>query len=109
MIFAKLLPREGNFFEHFNAHAGHTVDAARAFSQLVANYSDTTLREKYTAEVDAAEYEADRVTKEVNRTLHKTFITPIDREQIFSLINTITRREMLRASKARRVADRRCY
>jgi hypothetical protein len=37
MIFAKLLPREGNFFEHFNAHAGHTVDAARAFSQLVAN------------------------------------------------------------------------
>jgi predicted phosphate transport protein (TIGR00153 family) len=89
MIFAKLLPREGNFFEHFNAHAGHTVDAARAFSQLVANYSDTTLREKYTAEVDAAEYEADRVTKEVNRTLHKTFITPIDREQIFSLINTM--------------------
>jgi predicted phosphate transport protein (TIGR00153 family) len=80
---------EGNFFEHFNAHAGHTVDAARAFSQLVANYSDTTLREKYTAEVDAAEYEADRVTKEVNRTLHKTFITPIDREQIFSLINTM--------------------
>jgi hypothetical protein len=89
MIFAKLLPREGNFFEHFNAHAGHTVDAARAFSQLVANYSDTTLREKYTAEVDAAEYEADRVTKEVNRTLHKTFITPIDRKQIFSLINTM--------------------
>lgn len=89
MIFAKLLPREGNFFEPFNAHAGHTVDAARAFSQLVANYSDTTLREKYTAEVDAAEYEADRVTKEVNRTLHKTFITPIDREQIFSLINTM--------------------
>jgi predicted phosphate transport protein (TIGR00153 family) len=89
MIFAKLLPREGNFFEHFNAHAGHTVDAARAFSQLVANYSDTTLREKYTAEVDAADYEADRVTKEVNRTLHKTFITPIDREQIFSLINTM--------------------
>jgi predicted phosphate transport protein (TIGR00153 family) len=89
MIFAKLLPREGNFFEHFNEHAGHTVDAARAFSQLVANYSDTALREKYTAEVDAAEHAADRVTKEVNRTLHKTFITPIDREQIFSLINTM--------------------
>jgi predicted phosphate transport protein (TIGR00153 family) len=89
MIFAKLLPREGNFFEHFNEHAAHTVDAARAFSLLVANYSDLALREKYTAEVDTAEHAADRVTKEVNRALHKTFITPIDREQIFSLINTM--------------------
>jgi len=27
--------------------------------------------------------------KEVHRRLHKTFITPIDRDQIFSLINTM--------------------
>ena len=89
MLFAKLLPREGNFFEMFNQHADRIVEAARAFSQLVANYNDPHLREKYNPDVDNAERAADRITQEVNRTLHKTFITPIDREQIHSLINTM--------------------
>ena len=89
MLFGKLLPREGNFFEMFNQHADRIVEAARAFSQLVANYSDTHLRDQYNQDVDNAERAADRVTHEVNRTLHKTFITPIDREQIHSLINTM--------------------
>ena len=89
MLFGKLLPREGNFFEMFNQHADRIVEAARAFSQLVANYSDTHLRDQYNQDVDNAERAADRVTHEVNRTLHQTFITPIDREQIHSLINTM--------------------
>ena len=37
MFFGKLLPREGNFFEMFNQHAGHIVEAAHAFSQMVAH------------------------------------------------------------------------
>ena len=89
MLFGKLLPREGNFFEMFNQHADRIVEAARAFSHLVANYNDLHLRDKYNQDVDNAERAADRVTHEVNRTLHKTFITPIDREQIHSLINTM--------------------
>ncbi len=89
MIFGKLLPREGNFFELFNQHAAHTVTAAHAFRDLVKNYNDPILREKYNQDVDAAESAADTVTREVNRLLHTTFITPIDREQIFSLINTM--------------------
>jgi predicted phosphate transport protein (TIGR00153 family) len=56
---------------------------------LVANYKDLTLRAKYAAEVDGAERAADRITAEVNRLLHKTFITPIDREQILQLINAL--------------------
>lgn len=89
MLFAKLLPREGNFFEMFNQHAEHIVEAARAFSQLVANYGDLHLRQKYNQEVDNAERAADRVTHDVNKAIHITFITPIDREQIHSLINTM--------------------
>lgn len=89
MIFGKLLPREGNFFEMFNQHADRIVEAAHAFSHLVANYSDVHLREKYNQDVDNAEHAADRVTHEVNKALHKTFITPIDREQIHGLINTM--------------------
>jgi predicted phosphate transport protein (TIGR00153 family) len=89
MLFGKLLPREGNFFEMFNQHAGRIVEAVQAFAQLVANYNDPHLRDKYNQDVDNAERAADRVTHEVNRLLHKTFITPIDREQIHSLINTM--------------------
>ena len=89
MLFGKLLPREGNFFEMFNQHADKIVEAARAFSQLVANYNDPHLREQYNRDVDNAERAADRVTHEVNRLIHKTFITPIDRDQIHKLINTM--------------------
>ncbi len=89
MFFGKLLPREGNFFELFNQHAERIVEAARAFSQLVANYGDAHLREQYNRDVDNAERAADRVTHEVNKLIHKTFITPIDRDQIHKLINTM--------------------
>ncbi len=89
MLFGKLMPRDGNFFEMFNQHADRIVEAARAFSQLVAHYGDVNLREQYNRDVDSAEQAADRITHEVNKSLHKTFITPIDREQIHSLINTM--------------------
>lgn len=89
MIFGKLLPREGNFFELFNQHANHIVTASHAFANLVKHYNDPILRDKYNQEVDAAESAADTVTREVNRLLHKTFITPLDREQIHTLINTM--------------------
>ncbi|WP_341893134.1 DUF47 domain-containing protein [Variovorax sp. YR752] len=89
MLFGKLLPREGNFFELFNQHGGHIVEGARAFMLLIQNYADIELREKYGNEVGNAERSADRVTAEVNRLLHKTFITPIDREQIHGLINAM--------------------
>jgi predicted phosphate transport protein (TIGR00153 family) len=89
MFFGKLLPREGNFFALFDQHAAFITQAARAFMLLLQNYADPVLREKHAAEVDAAEHAADRVTAEVNRLLHKTFITPIGREQIHSLINAM--------------------
>ncbi len=89
MLFKKLLPKEGNFFELFNQHAERMVDAAHAFSKLVANYADVNLRDQYAREVDHAERSADKVTQEVMRLIHSTFITPIDREQIHTLINTM--------------------
>ncbi len=89
MVFGRLLPKEGNFFELFNEHGTHIAVGARSFLAMVQNYGDRTLREKYAAEVDAAEHAADKITAEVNRLLHRTFITPIDREQIRGLINAM--------------------
>ncbi len=89
MLFGKLLPREGNFFELFNQHGSHMVEAARAFILMIRNYGDAEQREQHAEEVGRAERNADKVTAEVNRLLHKTFITPIDREQIHRLINAM--------------------
>ncbi len=89
MVFGKLMPKEGNFFGLFNDHGNYIVQGARAFMAMVNNYGDETLRLKYAEEVGDAERAADKVTAEVNRLLHRTFITPIDREQIHGLINAM--------------------
>jgi hypothetical protein len=89
MLFGKLLPKEGNFFDLFNEHGSYIATGAKAFLSMIDNYADPALRQKYADEVDQAEHAADRVTAEVNRLLHRTFITPIDREQIHGLINTM--------------------
>jgi predicted phosphate transport protein (TIGR00153 family) len=89
MLFGKLMPREGNFFEMFNEHGRYISEGSRAFMAMIENYADPVLRQKYAEDVDSAERSADKVTAEVNRLLHKTFITPIDREQIHELINAM--------------------
>ena len=89
MLFGKLLPREGNFFELINQHGGYIADGSRAFVAMIKDYADPVLRQKFADAVDHAEHQADKVTAEVNRLLHKTFITPIDREQIHGLINAM--------------------
>ena len=89
MFFGKLLPREGNFFELFEQHGTHIVEGARAFMRMIENYPDLGMREQYASEVGHAERMADRITAEMHRLLHTTFITPIDREQIHGLIDAM--------------------
>ncbi len=89
MVFGRLLPREGNFFELFNEHGQYIATGAQAFGAMVHHYADEALREKHAAEVIAAEHAADKITAEVHRLLHRTFITPLDRDQIHRLINAM--------------------
>src|SRR5258706_12514815 len=85
-MFGRLLPREGRFFDLFNAHAAQIVRAAHALKSLMENYAD---REQYARRVAAAEHAADRITAETIRLLHKTFITPLDRDHIHQLVNAM--------------------
>ena len=66
MLFGRLLPREGNFFELFNQHGAHIGEGARAFTRLIQHYPDVELRDKHASEVGHAERQADKVTAEVN-------------------------------------------
>ena len=89
MVFGKLLPRDGNFFELFNEHGKHIAEGARSFLAMVQHYGDVAEREKHAAAVGASERAADKITAEVHRLLHRTFITPLDRDQIHRLINAM--------------------
>ena len=89
MVFSKLLPREGNFFELFNEHGQRIAEGARSFLAMVQHYGEPLAREKHSSEVIGAERAADRVTAAVHRLLHRSFITPIDRDQIHRLINAM--------------------
>jgi predicted phosphate transport protein (TIGR00153 family) len=89
MLFGKPPPPDGRFFVMFNAHGRHIVEGARAWQSMVQNYSDERLRVQHGARLVSAEKQADRITAECNRLLHKTFLTPIKREQIHGLINAM--------------------
>ncbi|MDP1899371.1 MAG: DUF47 family protein [Rubrivivax sp.] len=89
MVFGRLLPRDGNFFQLFNEHAQHIAEGARSFLAMVENYSDVAQRERHAEAVGASERAADKITAEVHRLLHRTFITPLDRDQIHGLINAL--------------------
>ena len=85
-MFGRLLPKEGRFFDLFNAHAGQVVRAAQ---ELKAVMDDFDNREEHVRLVDEAEHAADRITAETIRLLHKTFITPLDRDHIHGLVNAM--------------------
>jgi uncharacterized protein len=89
MVFGRLLPREGNFFELFNEHGQRISEGANAFMAMVNDYANPEARERHAKAVGDAERAADKVTAEVHRLLHRTFITPLDRDQIHTLINAM--------------------
>jgi predicted phosphate transport protein (TIGR00153 family) len=78
-----LMPREGRFFELFNAHAARIVEGSRELAAMLGTFSEL---DAHAQRIDAAERAADKVTHECIALLHKTFITPFDRDQIHQLI-----------------------
>jgi len=78
-----LLPREGKFFDFFNAHAEHAVRAALELQALLA---DLTQLERRSRAIEKNEKQADQITHQTVQLLHRTFVTPLDRDEIHQLI-----------------------
>ncbi len=78
-----LLPREKSFFDDFEEHGRNTVEGCKAFLALAENSADVARRAK---EIKAFEEACDSVTHRVVEKLHKVFITPLDRNDIYRLI-----------------------
>jgi uncharacterized protein Yka (UPF0111/DUF47 family) len=85
-MFGRLMPQERRFYDLFNAHAEEIVQGSR---ELVAFLDNLGEAEAFTKRIDEIESAADRITHETLRLLHRTFITPLDREDIHALINAM--------------------
>jgi uncharacterized protein len=85
-MFGRFMPTEGKFFEIFNAHAKCMVDASRELELLIDNLDEAEMHKQ---NVQANEKRADKLTHETIDLLHKTFITPLDRDEIHKLITTM--------------------
>jgi uncharacterized protein len=87
-MFGRFMPREGRFFELFDAHAVQLVEGAKALKALMEALGNDLERVKAMSEaVSVAETRADRITHDTVTLLHTTFITPLDRDEIHDLIN----------------------
>jgi predicted phosphate transport protein (TIGR00153 family) len=81
-----LIPREYAFFEMFEKLAGCAVEAAHYFNESTTKgvfSTETALRMRN------IEHRGDDITHEIINKLNKTFITPIDREDIYSLAHEL--------------------
>jgi predicted phosphate transport protein (TIGR00153 family) len=79
----RLLPHDKTFFALFEDQGRKTVEGCRALLAMVENPVDL---ESQAERVKQIEHECDEVTHAVVELLHKTFITPLDRNDIYTLI-----------------------
>jgi len=85
-MLSRLLPRQTNFFDFFERHAALTVEAAREMGKMTRDDADF---DAISARIKELEHQADEVTHVCMETLHKTFITPIDRNDIHKLASKL--------------------
>lgn len=85
-MFGRLMPSEGKFFELFIQHADLCVKGAKEMVGLMSNFDDL---ENRVHAIESIEKQADKITYAALDLLHKTFITPIDRDDIHKLITNM--------------------
>jgi uncharacterized protein len=86
-LFSRLMPREGRFFALFDEHAAFVVQGSVVLVELLRGFDDTSGRAPRVARILELEHAADRVTRQTVSLLHKTFVTPLDRDDIHRLIS----------------------
>ena len=85
-MFARFIPQEGKFFDFFNALAEQIVLGSEALVKLLSVLSESPEEAAILCEhIGKIENRADEITHETMRQLHKSFITPLDRDEIHQL------------------------
>ena len=77
-----LIPRDYHFYELLHASAKNLVEAGAALLDLMEHYQNVDMK---LAHIRELEHKGDAITHEIMARLHKTFVTPIEREDIARL------------------------
>lgn len=80
------IPREEKFFDLFERAAHNTVKAAQGLKEMLDNWENVGIK---VAEITELEHEGDAITHQIAALLHRTFVTPFDREDIATLSHTM--------------------
>lgn len=78
----RLIPRDQGFFALFNSLASRLRAAALLLDQM---FTEPARIDHFVAAIKTVEHEADEITHEVRVRIDKSFVTPIDREDIHML------------------------
>jgi len=81
-----LTPRDTKFYDLFEESATNLVTAAEKLVDLFNNYEDVEAKAK---QLKALEHQGDTITHEIIQRVNRTFVTPIDREDIALLAHTL--------------------
>ncbi|HET6421941.1 MAG TPA: DUF47 domain-containing protein [Geobacteraceae bacterium] len=77
-----LIPKNENFFVLFRNISANIIEGAKLFKEMLDDFSDPVASQKKIKEI---EHKGDSMTHELVRKLNKSFITPLDREDIYAL------------------------
>jgi uncharacterized protein len=83
---AVIAPRDREFFDLFEEAGGNIVRATDLLEQMLRDYPD---RSELARDILICEQEGDRITHDIIRRLNETFVTPIDREDIYALASAL--------------------
>src|SRR5204863_136188 len=81
-----LVSRDRHYFDLFEEAAGNIVRAADLLDQMLRSYPE---RSELARDILICEQEGDRITHDIIRRLNETFVTPIDREDIYALASAM--------------------
>src|SRR5581483_2785732 len=81
-----LMPKQGRFFELFEAHSAILVAGADALARLLQGGEEM---DQHRAAIRDHEQEADDITRQVMVDVRRTFVTPFDRSAITDLIGSM--------------------
>ncbi|HZS48986.1 MAG TPA: DUF47 family protein [Blastocatellia bacterium] len=82
----RLIPRDEKYFGLFGQMAQQLQDGAALLKKLFADFGS---REEYAHQIKLAEHQCDELTHTIVRKLNQSFITPIDREDIYALAGVL--------------------
>jgi predicted phosphate transport protein (TIGR00153 family) len=80
------VPKDRQFFDLFEEAAGNILRAAELLEEMLADYPE---KRNLARDLLICEQEGDRITHDIIRRLNETFVTPIDREDIYGLASAL--------------------